>query len=125
MKNRLMTGFAVLLLMGIAGKSYALPPSAGLAAPGDTFVALSGAAEAQDGGLSCPAGGAGLQSLDLPQNPSLRSFPCGLCSDSDCQDARPNSSCYYPDGSVFRLGRCRITSICEEDNSTYCACLPM
>jgi hypothetical protein len=118
MKNRLVLGFAVLLLMGVWGKSYAQPSSAGPVAPGDTLVT-------QGSTLSCPASIAGLQSLDLPQNPSLRSFPCGLCSDSDCQDARPNSSCYYPDGSVFRLGRCRITSICEEDNSSYCACLPM
>jgi len=123
MKNRLVLGFAVLLLM-VVGKSYAQPSSAGPEASGDTPVALSGAAEAQGGALSCPAGVAGLQSLDLPQNPSPRSFPCGLCSDSDCQDARPNSPCYYPDGSIFRLGICRITSICEEDSTSYCACLP-
>lgn len=125
MKNGFMLGFAALLLMGIWGTAYALPPSAGLVAPGDTLVAPSGVAEAPGGAPFCPASAARLQSLDLPENPLPLSFPCGLCSDSDCQDARPNSSCYYPDGSVFRLGRCLITSVCEEDNSPYCSCVPI
>jgi hypothetical protein len=104
MKNRFVLGFAVLLLMGVWGKSYAQPSSAGPEALGDAPVALSGAAEAQGGALSCPASLAGLHSLELPGNPSLRSFPCGLCSDSDCQDARPIRPATTPTDPSFAWG---------------------
>jgi len=119
MRNRLSTlGFAALLLMGTWGTSHALPPSASPAAPGDT-------AEAPGVAPSCPMSVAGLQRLDLTQNPSPESFPCGPCSYWSCQDERPASSCYYLDGSVFSLGRCVINAVCEEDNSSSCDCLPV
>ena len=126
MKNRLsVLGFAALLLMGTWGTSHALPPSAGPVAPGDTVAAPS-AVEASGASPFCPASAAGLPRLDLTQGPgsSPESFPCGACSYWSCQDVRPGYSCYYVDGSAFRLGRCIITSVCEEDNSSSCDCLP-
>jgi hypothetical protein len=125
MKNRLsVLGFATLLLMGTWGTSHALPPSAGPADPGDTVAAPSDTG-APGAAPFCPASVAGLPRLDLTQSPSPESFPCGACSYWSCQDERPSSSCYYLNGSVFSLGRCIITSVCEEDNSSSCDCLPV
>jgi hypothetical protein len=126
MRNRLtVLGFAALLLL-VWGTSHALPPSAGPSAPGDLLVAPSNSSDASGSAPFCPAKiagpQAGLQAPDLPRNPVLKSYPCGACSFYSCQDVHPGYSCEYPDGPVFRLGRCIITSVCEEDNSYSCDC---
>lgn len=124
MKNRLFVlGFAALLLLGTWGTSHALPPSASPEAPGDMVVALSDPAGAPGVAPFCPASVAGLQKLDLAQNPSPESFPCGACSYWSCQDERPATSCYYFDGVGFSVGRCIVTAVCEEDNSSSCDCM--
>jgi hypothetical protein len=126
MKNRLsVLGFAALLMMGTLGTSHAQSPSTGPTAPSETVVAPTPVAEAPAAAPFCPASLDRLRSLDPSRNPSQKVFPCGLCSDGGCQDERPNSPCYYPDGTEFRLGWCRISSegVCD-DNTAYCVCVP-
>jgi hypothetical protein len=99
------------------------------AAPATTPAAAPAAVIPQAPALpqEAPAcAGTGSQQEALPflnPNPSVKAVGCGSCSNSPCQGAAINSSCYYLTRSGYALGKCHADFTCTDPGfSAGCVC---
>jgi hypothetical protein len=111
------------LLFGahLAGAAPVPPATTPASAPAVVPQAPASAQEA----AACP--GQGFQQEALPfviPNPSVKAgVSCGSCSNSPCQGAAINSSCYYLTRSGYALGKCHADFTCTDPGfSAGCTC---